>query len=120
MNICSKSRSVHGRKYRNFLEIVALILELAKNTFVSRFFLIKNIGTNSRHIEKYLRILVQRGLLRINYKNGRILYKTDEKGFTFLRHYEFLREMLFGESYKGYPVGLTETFLMPKRERSAR
>jgi len=95
LNAFNESRLVQ-RKYRDFFEIVASILELARNTCVSRFFLVKNIGTNSRHIKKYLDILVQRGLLGIHYKDGRVLYKTNERGLIFLRHYGVLKEILFG------------------------
>jgi len=119
MNNLSRNSLVY-RRYRNFLEIVASILELAKDTSVSRFFLVKNVGTNSRHIERYLKILIQRGLLRINYKNGRILYRTNEKGLIFLRHYSVLREILFGEPYKGQFILFTEAILPSKGERSAR
>jgi len=106
------------RKYRNFFEISASILKLAKNTFVSKFFLIKNVGTNSRHINGYLDILVQRGLMEINYKDGRILYRTNERGLIFLKYYEVLREMLFGAGARP-PVIMTEAFLPLKGEKGA-
>ena len=118
LNAFSESRSIH-RKYRDFFEIAASILELAKNTYVSRFFLVKNVGTNSRHIKKYLDILVQKGLLGISYKDGRVLYKTDEKGLIFLRHYSVLKEMLFGVGVNRSML-IAETTLPLKGERSAR
>ena len=118
MNTFSESRLIH-RKYRDFFEIVASILELAKNTCVSRFFLVKNIGTNSRHIKKYLDILVQRGLLGINYKDGKVLYKTNEKGLIFLRHYGVLKEILFGIN-TDHPMLVAEAIAPLRGDRNAR
>jgi len=118
LNAFNESRLIH-RKYRDFFEIVASILELAKNTCVSRFFLVKNIGTNSRHIKKYLDILVQRGLLGIHYKDGRVLYKTNERGLIFLRHYSVLKEILLGINADRSML-VAETILPLRGDRNAR
>ena len=118
MNTFNESRLIH-RKYRDFFEIVASILELAKNTCVSKFFLVKNIGTNSRHIEKYLDILIQKGLLGINYKDGKVLYKTNERGLIFLRHYSVLKEILFGIN-ADRPMVMAEAILPLGGDRNAR
>ena len=117
LNTSGKSCLVH-RKYRDCFEILALILEFARNIYVSKFFLIKNIGTNSRHIKKYLDLLVQKGLLEISYKNGRVLYKTNEKGLVFLRHYGILKEMLGMETNNLLIV--TKAVLPLKEERGTR
>jgi len=118
LNAFNGSRSIH-RKHRDFFEVVASILELAKNTCVSRFFLVKNIGTNSRHIKKYLDILVQRGLLGIHYKDGKVLYKTNKRGLIFLRHYGVLKEILFGINADRSMV-LAEAILPLRGDRNAR
>jgi len=118
LNAFSESHLIH-RKYRDFFEIAASILELAKNTYVSKFFLVKNVGTNSRHIERYLDILVQRGLLEISYKNGRVLYRTNEKGIVFLRHYGVLREMLLGVGIDHSMLATNALFAIDKGEKRA-
>jgi predicted transcriptional regulator len=82
-----------SKKYRNSFDIIASILETARKG-ATLFTITRYVNTNYRHLRKYLNFLIKREFIDIKIDNGRILYKTCERGFEFLRVYHILLDML--------------------------
>jgi predicted transcriptional regulator len=82
------------KKYRSHFEIVALILDAAKNEFAGRYSLMKQAGLNYTQLKKYLEPLSEIGLISKHINEGKIVYRASEKGLAILRQYCLLLEML--------------------------
>ncbi len=91
--MCSYGIPNFGKKYRGSFETIALILEFASNE-VSRFSIARHLNTNYFHLDRYLSFLIKTGFIEIKFCGKRILYKTSEKGFEFLRLYRILLGMI--------------------------
>jgi len=84
-----------GKKYRNSFEIIASILEIARKG-ATLFAITRYVNTNYAHLRKYLNFLIKIGFVSIEINRGRVLYKTCDNGFEFLRVYRILLDMLSG------------------------
>jgi predicted transcriptional regulator len=90
-NLC---RLPLGKKYRSHFEIIALILEAAKDGGEGRFAIMKRASVNCTQLEKFLNSLVETGFIEIDNMEGRRLVRATEKGLSFLRQYYVLLGML--------------------------
>lgn len=82
------------KKYRSHFEIIALMLEAAKDSGSAKFSIMRHSSVNCKQLNKYLKSLVQMGFLEIEIRRSQILYRASEKGLEFLRHYYVLQSML--------------------------
>ncbi len=89
------------KKYRDNFEIIALMLELTRNTSHTRFSIMSQAKINCGQLKKYLHSLTEMGFLRTGLENGHISYRTSDKGLEFLRQYYTLLGMLFKASGPG-------------------
>jgi predicted transcriptional regulator len=89
------------KKYRSHFEIVALILDAAKNEFAGRYSLMKQAGLNYTQLKKYLEPLSEIGLISKHINEGKIVYRDSEKGLAILRQYCLLLEMLMEAQLTG-------------------
>lgn len=85
--------TIFDKRYRSSFEIVALILKIAEKG-ASQFAMANRLKTNYSLLHKYLNYLVRIGFIDIEFSEKRILYKTTEKGFEFLRLYHNLLKIL--------------------------
>jgi len=97
----SASRKIHelcspaaGKKYRSYFEIMASILDVARNNSGDRYFLMKRSGVNYAQLKKYLGSLTKIGFIEVELRGRRIQYFATEKGLAFLRQYYILLGML--------------------------
>jgi len=83
------------KKYRSHFEIIASMLEVARNNggVVASSFL-RHSGMSYRLLRKYLDYLTETGFIKMNIKEGKVLYRVSVKGLAFLRQYYILQEML--------------------------
>jgi len=81
------------KKYRGHFEIIALILDAARNRYVTRFSIVKYANINYAQLKKYLRVLVETHFIEVHLINGRVLYRTSAEGVNFLRQYDTLLNM---------------------------
>lgn len=81
------------KKYRGHFEIIALILDAARNRYVTRFSIVKYAKINYAQLKKYLRVLVEMRFIEVHLINGRVLYRTSVEGINFLRQYDALLGM---------------------------
>ncbi|MEM2105931.1 MAG: winged helix-turn-helix domain-containing protein [Candidatus Bathyarchaeia archaeon] len=86
------------RKYRSYIEIIALMLEAMRENGASKFFIMKHANTNSAQLNKYLKTLIHMGFVEATLKNNRFLYIASKKGLAFLKQYYILQEMLLEAS----------------------
>jgi predicted transcriptional regulator len=82
------------KKYRGHFEIIALLLEAAKDNGSTRFLIMKNASINYNQLKKYLHSLIEIGFIKIDKKEEQCFYITTEKGLDFLRQYYVLLGML--------------------------
>jgi predicted transcriptional regulator len=85
-----------GKKYRSGFEIIALVLEAAKNKGATRFSIMKQAGTNFKQLDKYLQSLTDIGFIKTDIEENRVLYRASEKGLNYLAQYYVLLGMLLG------------------------
>ena len=77
---------------RSGLDICADILEIARMG-AKKTHIVYKANLNFRIVERYLRWLMEKGLLR---KKGERLYMTTEEGLRFLQRYKELVNPLYG------------------------
>jgi predicted transcriptional regulator len=97
-----------NKKYRTHFDVIALMLEAAKDDGASRFSIMTRASTNSKQLKKFLKALIEMGFVEIGMKNGRALYKASDKGVAFLNQYYVLEEMLLDPHAKPRS-GITQT-----------
>jgi predicted transcriptional regulator len=90
-----------SKKYRSYFEIMASILDVARNNSGDRYFLMKRSGVNYSQLKKYLGSLTKIGFIEVEMRGRRIQYCATEKGLAFLRQYYILLGMLADT----YPIG---------------
>jgi predicted transcriptional regulator len=83
------------KKYRGHFEIIALLLEAAKDRESTRFSIMKHASINYKQLKKYLYSLIEIGFIKIDKKEEQCFYITTEKGLGFLKQYYVLLGMLF-------------------------
>jgi predicted transcriptional regulator len=83
-----------NRKYRDHLEIIALLLEAAKDNRATMFSIMKHANTNYKQLKKYLHSLIEIGFVEMDTRENQCLYRISEKGLSFLRQYYVLLGML--------------------------
>jgi predicted transcriptional regulator len=88
------SRLPLGKKYRSHFEIIALILEAAKEDGEGRFAIMRHASVNCTQLEKFLSSLIEIGFVEVYPTEGRTLCRATEKGLAFLREYYVLLGML--------------------------
>lgn len=82
------------KKYRGHFEIMALMLEAAKQQRASRFTIMSHAKINCGQLKKYLRSVSEMGFLDSRVASGRVFYQTNDKGLDFLRQYYTLLGLL--------------------------
>jgi predicted transcriptional regulator len=87
------------KKYRGHFEIMALILDAARDKYVTRFSMVKYSNTNYAQLKRYLRVLIEMRLIEVRVIDGRVLYKTSVEGIDFLERYYALLDIF--SSFKG-------------------
>jgi predicted transcriptional regulator len=99
----SSLRKTHGlgrlpasKKYRSHFEIMASILDVARNNSGDKYFLMKHSDVNYAQLKKYLGSLTRIGFIEVEMRGRRIQYNATEKGLAFLRQYYVLLGMLAG------------------------
>lgn len=94
-----KGVNLHGiplqKKYRNHFEIIALMLEAVKGGGARRFSIMRRTSVNSAQLKKHLGSLMKMGLVEIDVKGGRTIYKATDRGLEFLRHYNILQQIMW-------------------------
>jgi len=88
------------KKYRSHFEIIALILEAARDSCITRFYVMKSASINCAQLKKYLRSLTKIGFIDIYIMDNHVFYKTSEKGLEFLKQYHVLLSMLLNAHAK--------------------
>ncbi|MGB9676316.1 MAG: winged helix-turn-helix domain-containing protein [Candidatus Bathyarchaeales archaeon] len=82
------------KKYRDGFEIVASILEVAKDGYTTKFSIAKYAKANYAQLNKYLQFLVKMCFIEAHVVDGRVFYKTSVKGIIFLKHYSALLDLI--------------------------
>lgn len=88
------------KKYRSYMEIVALILEAVKIGDSGLYSIMKRTNINYPQLRKYLKPLSMLGLVEVSVKGGKVFYRASEKGLIFLKYYNVLRDMLFNADFE--------------------
>jgi len=70
------------------------MLEAVKGNGATPFSIMKHASMNGAQLKKYLESLTEMDFIEMEVKDGRVLYRTSEKGLDFLRQYYVLLEML--------------------------
>lgn len=94
------------KKYRSYIEIIALMLEAMKYNGVSRFSILKYTSTNSSQLKKFLESLIEMGFVEMDIKGNSVLYRASEKGLAFLGQYYILQEMLLSTRVRNKPTNV--------------
>ena len=79
-------------KYRDRVEILALILEIANGNSVRPTKIMHKTYLSHSHLKKYLFLLLENGLLE--YQQAGQTYRTTDKGIQFLQIYNQISEMV--------------------------
>ena len=82
------------KKYRGHFEIMALMLEAAKQQQASRFTIMSHAKINCGQLKKYLGSVSEMGFLDVRVASGRVFYLTNDKGLDFLKQYYTLLSLL--------------------------
>jgi len=82
------------KRNRSHYEIIASMIEAAKDNGTSRYSLSKHVGCSYVELKKYLESLNEMGFIETDIKGGRVLYRASEKGFAFLRQFYALLEIM--------------------------
>jgi predicted transcriptional regulator len=82
------------KKYRSHFEIIASILDAAKDNNEDKYSLMKHTGFNYAQLKKYLEYLNKIGFIEMHAKDYRVAYKATAKGLDFLRQYYVLLGIL--------------------------
>jgi len=93
------------RKRRDRLYIIAEILEIAKDgTLKTQIMYRANLSFSQ--LNEYLNLLVKLNLLESKQINGRVIYRTTDKGFKYLDNYKEILQLLKNtkNSVKKLPV----------------
>jgi len=91
-NIISRTEIDDRDRRRSRMDIISSILESATNGAKKTRIMYK-AALNFRQLQRYLPLLIKRGLLKIAESNRGKLYKTTEKGLDFLKKYEELSKL---------------------------
>ena len=83
-----------SKKYRSRFEIMASILDVARNSSGDMYFLMKRTSVNYAQLKKYLGFLTRIRFIEVEMREQRIQYCATQKGLTFLRQYYILLGML--------------------------
>ncbi|MEM3577133.1 MAG: winged helix-turn-helix domain-containing protein [Candidatus Bathyarchaeia archaeon] len=97
MFACKDAASKHvnfGKKHRSHFEIVSLILEDARDKYVTRFSIANYANINYTQLKQYLRVLIKMRLIEVHIVNGRVFYKTSAEGINFLKQYRVLLNII--------------------------
>jgi predicted transcriptional regulator len=101
-----------GKKYRSHFEIIALIVEAAKDGCQGKFSVMKHASINCGQANKFLNSLVEMGFIDERLLEGKPFYRTSERGLAFLRQYYVLLSMLLAvENGKKQPAFVYEPIL---------
>jgi predicted transcriptional regulator len=83
------------KKYRNHLEIIALMLEAVKGKGARRFSIMRRTSVNSAQLKKYLGSLTELGLVEVDAAGEGAVYKATDRGREFLKHYNILQRIMW-------------------------
>jgi predicted transcriptional regulator len=83
-----------SKKYRSHFEIMASILDVARNNSGDRYSLMKHSSVNYAQLKKYLGFLIRIRFVEVEMRERRIRYCATERGLAFLKQYHILLEML--------------------------
>ncbi len=89
------------KKYRSHLDIMALILDTAKDRSKSRFSISRQANINYIQLKKFLNSLLQMRFIEMDVRNGVVMYRTGERGRIFLRQYCVLLGMIASANRQG-------------------
>ncbi len=95
------------KKYRSHFEIMALILEATKDDGEARFSIMTHASINFKQLKEFLNCLIEMGFIDMDMKEGRVLYRANERGLSFLRQYHVLLEMLLNRRAQGNPHNIS-------------
>jgi predicted transcriptional regulator len=105
INVCFSLRNKRdlfglpmNKKYRSHFEVIASILESTQYGGATSTSIMNLVNTNHKQITRYLEFLVKLGFIKVGLEKNKVLYRTGEKGFEFMRHYYALQEMLLADS----------------------
>ncbi|MEM2970958.1 MAG: winged helix-turn-helix domain-containing protein [Candidatus Bathyarchaeia archaeon] len=108
------------RKYRSRMEIMALILDAARNGGVTFYSIMKRTKINYKQLKRYLPSLINMGFIEAEVKGSRISFRVSESGLAFLRQYNILRGMLLSTSAGDKQIGMVhKEFISSKMQRRA-
>jgi predicted transcriptional regulator len=82
------------KKNRSYFEIIASILDAARDSDEDRYSLMKHTGFNYAQLKKYLESLTKMGFIEMYRKECRVAYRATAKGLDFLRQYYVLLGIL--------------------------
>ena len=82
--------------HRNRLEIIADILEVAKEGQLKTRILYDG-NLSFAQLNEYLALMIKMGLLEVNMDNEKRVYRTTNKGFKYLESYEEISSLLTKE-----------------------
>jgi predicted transcriptional regulator len=83
-----------SKKYRSHFEIIASILDVARNNSGDKYFLMKHTSVNYAQLKKYLGFLTRTRFIEVEMRGQRIQYCATERGLAFLKQYRILLGML--------------------------
>jgi len=94
------------KKYRSYIEIIALMLEAIKYNGATRYSLMKHTSINYVQLEKYIESLIEIGFVEVDISENQVLYRASEKGLAFLGQYNVLHEMLLSACTRNKSVNI--------------
>lgn len=109
------------KKYRSHFEIIALVLEAARDGGATRFPIMQHASINCKQLKKCLQTLTEIGFIERYRTENRCVYRTSEKGQDFLAQYHVLLSMLLGipESTKLSNTAYRAEYDMPTMSQEA-
>lgn len=108
------------KKYRSHFEIIASILDAAKDNNEDRYSIMKRTGFNYAQLKKYLKYLTEIGFIELHVKERQVSYKSTSKGLDFLRQYYVLLGILLNAYTKNKqpPLVCQEEHLAFKKSKN--
>lgn len=97
---CLRQVSIYSqppqKKYRNNMEIAALMLEAVRGPGIAKFSIMKRTSVNSAQLREYLISLTEIGFIEVDCEGDRAIYKATDRGLEFLKQYNVLQRMISG------------------------
>jgi predicted transcriptional regulator len=93
------------RKRRSHYHLIGEILNLAVEG-ASKTRIMYRANLSATMTKEYIELLQQKSLIKVSTENGRNIYKTNERGFQYLRGYRRMLQLLSPQNENGVELNI--------------